>query len=138
MEKHEENQYNADYIDFFKASTDGDGVLRNNKVTGKDELKLQVGINVKTEYGIATVTKIREDNLVEATSGIMKLYLPMDNIKLYLTPNDCGKILSYAMNYDKEHYTKKLNRTLLSTAKHLYQAKIQTDTGENCSVTYNK
>ena len=50
VEKNEENQYNEDYADFFKASTDGEGVLRNNKVTGKDELKLQVGINVKTEY----------------------------------------------------------------------------------------
>ena len=44
VEQHEENQHNEEYTDFFKASIDGDGVLRNNKFTGKDEWKLQVGI----------------------------------------------------------------------------------------------
>ena len=41
MEKHEDNKHNEDYTYFFKASTDGDGVLRNNKVTAKEELDLK-------------------------------------------------------------------------------------------------
>ena len=138
MEKNDDNQHNEDYTDFFKASTEGDSVLRNNEVAARDDLDLKVGFKIRTEYGIATVTKIREDKIVEATAGIMTLYLQMEKLKLYLSPNDCGKILDYAMDFDKAHYTKKVNRTTLSTTRHLYRVKMQTDTGANCSVTSHK
>ena len=100
---------------------------------------LQVGITVITDYGVATVTKIREDNIIEATTtGIMKLYLSIEKIKWYLTRNACDKVLKYAMDYDKAHYTKRVNRTTINTIQHSYRVKMQTDTGANCSVTSHK
>ena len=42
------------------------------------------------------------------------------------------------MDYEKEYYTKKVNRTLMSTTQHSYQVKMQTDTGAICSVTSHK
>ena len=58
----------------------------------------------------------------------MKLYLPIDKVQWYLNQNSCGKILKYAMDYDKENYTKKVNRTLMSTIQHSYHVKMQTNT----------
>ena len=117
VEQHEvETHENENYTDFFNDNEEGDGVLRNNKVTSKNNLKLHVGITVRTEYGIAKVTKIRKDNIVEAkATGIMKMYLPIEKVQWYLNQNACDKLLQYSMEYDKAHYTKKVNKTLMST-----------------------
>ena len=68
----------------------------------------------------------------------MKLYLLAERMKVYLTRSDCDKVLQHAMEYDKAHYTKRFNRTIMSTIQNSYQIKIQTDTGANCSVTSDK
>ena len=76
---------------------------------------LHVGNKVRTKYGVVTVTKIREDNIVEAQAvGIVKLYVPMEKVQLYLNKHDCYKILKFAMEHDKVHYTKKVNRTTMN------------------------
>ena len=139
VEHQEEIHHNEDYTDFFNTNVDGDGIIRNNKVTTKNVLKLQVGIKIKTEYGVATVTKIREDSIVEAqAAGIMKIYVPLEKVQIYLNRNACDKILEFAIANDKEHYTKNINRTTMNVIQHTYKIKMQTDKGANCSVTSNK
>ena len=139
VEHTKESQHDEDYIEFFQANENGDGIIRNNKVTAKNTLQLQVGNMVRTEYGIATVTKIREDNIVEAnTDGIMKMYLPIENVRLHMTRDAYRKVLQFAMECDKERYTKKINKTTMGTIHHSYRVKMQTDKEANCSVTSHK
>ena len=66
------------------------------------------------------------------------MYLPLEKVQIYLKKTACDKILEFAMEHDKEHYTKKVNRTTMNVIQHTYQIKMKTDTGANFSVTSNK